>query len=415
MDVAYYLSELLGQLGEVNVPGLGYFVLLRIDGYYNEEEGTFYPPSHKIQFDPQFIEDDDALAQYIADKKHISLASSKYFTKKYIDSLTEQVMSQDVELADMGTLSAGTSKIIFKTADTLGNDPDFLGYPPIKVNKLGGTSIIDQLKLQTVHRYQPSIGPKTAFVPESSPAHPEPEAPFVLAPGSSPTPKPADVYNSAEQSAITPEPGTYLPTAPQYDESAEDDDFVFRGKTYVEEEGRSIWLTILLVVVGIIVVVLLGWYAIFKFDQPLYNKIARKLHPVPVVLKPLTTSDTGKSKTDTAKKTTAIITDTTLHAKTATVPLNNTPAGIDSTKPRYEIISSSWKTMTEANKVIASYKSMGARNAHAVTGVPGKRIKISLGTYNIDNDSTAKKDLQQLLSIKHIPKNIYILKINPKQ
>jgi len=411
MDVANYLSELLGQLGEVNVPGLGYFVLLRIDGYYNEEEGIFYPPSHKIQFDPQFIEDDDALAQYIADKKHISLASSKYFTKKYIDSLMEQVMSQDVELADMGTLSAGTSKIIFKTTDTLGNDPDFLGYPPIKVNKLGGTSIIDQLKLQTVHRYQPSIGPKTAFVPEPSPAHPEPEAPFVLAPESFPTPESANGYNSAEQSAVNPEQGTYLPTAPQYDESSEDDDFVFRGKTYVEEEGRSIWLTIFLVIIGIVAVVLLGWYAIFKFDQPLYNKIVRKLHPVPVVLKPLTTPDTGKSKTDTAKKTPAVITDTTLHAKTTTAPLNNQPA-IDSTKTRYEIIATSWKTMAEANKVITNFKSIGI-TAHAVTDAPGKRIKISLGTYNNNND--AVKALQQLLASKKVQKDIYILPINPKQ
>jgi translation initiation factor RLI1 len=115
MDVAYYLSELLGQLGEVNVPGLGYFVQIRIEGYYNADDSTFYPQKNKVQFDPQIIDDDDdTLAQYIADKKNISLASSRYFTSKYISNLKQEAILKDVPLADLGFLYIEGPNVTFK-------------------------------------------------------------------------------------------------------------------------------------------------------------------------------------------------------------------------------------------------------------------------------------------------------------
>ncbi len=90
MDVSFYIGELLKQHGEISVPGLGYLVLARVSGYYNEAEGKFYPPHHLVQFDLQQIEDDDTLTQHIADVKNISLASSKYFTEKYINTIKEE-------------------------------------------------------------------------------------------------------------------------------------------------------------------------------------------------------------------------------------------------------------------------------------------------------------------------------------
>ena len=52
MDLSYYLSEILEQQGEVNVPGLGHFAKVRVNGYYNDDEARFYPPYNEIQFDP---------------------------------------------------------------------------------------------------------------------------------------------------------------------------------------------------------------------------------------------------------------------------------------------------------------------------------------------------------------------------
>ena len=94
MDLGVYISELLGLRGEVSLPGIGYFAQVRVNGYYNEQENKFYPPAHEVSFEPQSKED-EGLAQYISDKKNISLASSKYFIDKYVAGLKQQLTSKN--------------------------------------------------------------------------------------------------------------------------------------------------------------------------------------------------------------------------------------------------------------------------------------------------------------------------------
>src|ERR1700744_4003433 len=101
MNLADYLSELLSQHDEVSVPGLGYFVRTRVNAYYDEREGLFSPPYHQVKFTPQ-PKDDDTFVQYVADKKNISLASSKYFAEKFISKLKEQALAGKYLFADLG-------------------------------------------------------------------------------------------------------------------------------------------------------------------------------------------------------------------------------------------------------------------------------------------------------------------------
>ncbi len=133
MDIAYYLSELLEQLGEVSVPGLGSFTRVRVDGYYNSDEGRFYPPTSKLEFTQQYVED-DVLTQYIGVKKRISLASSKYFTEKYISGLKQEVISREIPFAELGSLYFANGRIQFRAAQSV-PDPEFYGYPTISLDK----------------------------------------------------------------------------------------------------------------------------------------------------------------------------------------------------------------------------------------------------------------------------------------
>src|SRR6478735_266105 len=113
MDVGNFISDLLAQHGDVSVPGLGYFALTRINGHYNEQEGKIYPPAYSVQFDPQVIED-ETLTQYIADKKNISLASSKYFTDKFINNIKLQAQSEEVALANLGWFYTQGDQLFFR-------------------------------------------------------------------------------------------------------------------------------------------------------------------------------------------------------------------------------------------------------------------------------------------------------------
>src|SRR5215469_6841220 len=113
MNLADYLSELLGIQDEVNVPGLGYFIRTRVNAYYNDSEKRFYPPYHQIKFVGQPRED-DSFAQYVADKKNISLASSKYFVEKFITKLREDASHGKYPFADLGSFQMDVDQLVFK-------------------------------------------------------------------------------------------------------------------------------------------------------------------------------------------------------------------------------------------------------------------------------------------------------------
>ena len=134
MNLADYLSELLGLHDEVNVPGLGYFVRNRVNAYYNETEGRFYPPYHQVKFvhGPPKMK---TFAQYVADKKNISLASSKYFVEKFITKLKEDASKGKFLFADLGSFQSDLDQLVFKPNERIPADPAFYGFPPVDLFK----------------------------------------------------------------------------------------------------------------------------------------------------------------------------------------------------------------------------------------------------------------------------------------
>ncbi len=140
MNLADYLSELLGQYEEVSVPGLGYFVREHVNGYYSDRDAKFYPPTHRIKF-VQELRDDDVFAQYVADKKNISLASSKYFAEKFVGKLREEAALGRYEFSDVGYFQMGADhQLVFKPQEKVTDDPAFYGFPQLSMYKLAQPS-----------------------------------------------------------------------------------------------------------------------------------------------------------------------------------------------------------------------------------------------------------------------------------
>jgi len=390
MDVAYYLSELLGQLGEINVPGLGYFVQLRVDGYYNNEEGKFYPPGSKVDFDPQYL-DDDILVQYIADKKKISLASSKYFTEKYITNLRNEAMTKDVPLADLGWMYFEGTKLRFKTSEVLEADPAFYGYPQIEINKLGGTSIFDQIESER-------SASTTLYNPVTQ--SPEPELQDEAVAKSEEYFTPQTTYEPEAEVAYTPPveayvPPTYTPEpvySPQPQEEVEED-FIFHGKGYDAVDGddeyrpRSyawIWITLLV----LIALAAGGIFALYKYKPATFERLRGMIqHAAPAAVKAPAKHDTIKNITpvDTTKK--GVIADTTAKAVTASPPATNDTL----TKIHYEILGGTFARVGQANGAISNYKKLGIE-ARILKNVPGKLYKVTLGTFFVKQEAIDAKD-----------------------
>jgi uncharacterized integral membrane protein len=395
MDVANYLSELLMQNGEVNVPGLGYFTQIKVDGYFDNTQNKFYPPTNKIQFDPQYL-DDDVLLQHIANKKKISLASSKYFTAKFIDNLRQEAMVKEVPLADLGTLHFEDTKLHFKPAGVLPVDPAYYGYQPVAIGKLGGTSFHEQLEKEM---------PRPTYVSVPPLPRPEPAVPI----GAPPVDEQTDIF--IPQPAYNAQQG-----------AEPEEEFVFNGRGYSDEEevGKNnnwIWITIIV----IIVLAIMGVFALYKFKPDTFNRLIGAQHYAPIIIKAPVKHDTIKTvapvvKADSATKSTKkIMADTT--AKPANVnkaaPVN-TVAPIDTfSRVRYEILGGAFQTINEANRTIAAYKRLGF-DARIVKNAPGRLFKVTLGTYFTVDD--AVNHMRAIVKTGQIGANrMSIQPYNPKQ
>ncbi|MFA6248753.1 MAG: SPOR domain-containing protein [Mucilaginibacter sp.] len=367
MDVGYFISELLAQHGDVSVPGLGYFARTRINGHYNEKEGKLYPPTYSVQFDPQNIED-ETLAQYIVDKKNISLASSKYFTEKFITNIKLQAQSAETALGDLGWFYTEGSQLYFRPNTGLSTDPDFFGYQPVNLHKLGSAPVVTE--------------------PAATPVEDEYTVPVAV---------------------------------PQQQEETDG----YRFETDEEHEAylvdlarkRSRNSTITFVVLALLFTSLVV-YLVNRYNPSAFNLEAPK-HKVTkteavINAKVEQPEDSTATAKDTAK--TSVKPDTISTTKTTVIKdtLAKTPATANNNiaGPRYEILGGSFATIEEANRAIKNYKTLGIE-ARILENVPGRKRKVTLGTYATRAEAVAAQE--KILSTKKVKEaDTYIQPYNIK-
>lgn len=374
MDVGYFIGELLAQHGEVMVPGLGYFAHTRVNGHYNDREGRIYPPRYSVQFDPQFI-DDDTLAQYIADNKSISLASSKYFTEKYVANLRHLATTGDAAIANLGWFFTEDFKLAFRSNNELNTGPDFFGYPPINIYKLGTQP--DELPAQPQFNYG--------------------------------TTAPAQVADTTE-----PEE-----EAPQFETDAEHEAYLV-DLTAKRKRKTLITFVILAILLSGLIYFLYMKYdrSAFNLEEPAKTTTVKKdsvAKPKKIaVVKDTAKKDASddsitivrfdKQKTFVAEKDTA---------KRKVISFGVTPPpDTVATGPHYEILGGSFKTMEKANAAIEAYKKKGF-TASVLDNVAGPSRKVTLGSYKTRAEAIAAQ--RKILATGKIkPAEIYIQPYNVK-
>lgn len=370
MDVGNFIGDLLAQHGEVSVPGLGYFALARINGHYNEKEGKVYPPTYSVQFDPQVVED-ETLAQYIADKKNISLASSKYFTEKFINNIKLQAQAEDVALADLGWFYTEGNQLFFRPNAGISSNPEFFGYQPLSLHKLGAAPLQSATPQYTTT--EPALQ-EAAF------------APPVAVP---------EEHEEPEQNL-------------RYETDEEHEEYL-RELTRKKRRNSTIIFIVLAVALTAGVVFLLNRYdsTIFNLEAP-KQKPTKAANVIPAKVETLAPVDTNK-KTKTSDSTNTAMVTTPV---TDTVATNIAPTDTKITGPRYEVLAGAFKTIASADLQIANYERMGFKG-HIAEGVPGRKFNISLGTYRTKAEATAALD-RILNTGKLKEKDVYVRPIGIK-
>jgi len=369
----------------VNVPGIGRFVHTRINGYYNEKENKFYPPTHKINFDGE-TPTDDKLATFISNKKNISLASAKYFIDKYVNGLKQQIPVQEVDIAGLGQLYLNGSAIGFHEVDTSKeNDPAFFGLKPVNVEVLvekpsvrytpppvqvpeeetKAPSIADQVMTELVNDRIPPP-PAKPVVPEQPPVV---EKPTVI----------GETEEPAEEAYIYDEP--------------------------VRHNRSSIWIAILLV----LIIALLAILGLYKYKPEWFDRTKDKPQT-------FTAADTtagqpvDTSNTDSTKK---IATKQDSLAKAQALVTNNTNAVDTASVLHYELLAGAFKSEEQANEILKRYQNIGL-HPKILKHTKGNSYKITLGTY-FDKEAAQKAADSILNATKMNKGDIYLQIYKPKQ
>jgi hypothetical protein len=353
MNLADYLSELLGQRSAVSVPGLGYFEKVRIDGYYNDSEAKFYPPHHQVRFKPE-ASDDDTFAEYIARKKNISLASSKYFIEKFISKLKEDAAEGTFPFSGLGSVRMEDDQLIFTPNDNIGNDPSFYGYEPVGINN-------------------------AAPVSASEPISP--------------------VFNTAI-------PPVDAPVAEESDVEQQ----------YIEEEedikrSFNVW-TILMAVV---VILAIGVFAAYKYDPSIFDRFNSRPPKTKTAVIPITdsTKRTNSVKTDSVKNRSVSDSITTKSTSAAVTAFASDTTTYDTlSQVHYVIRVDAFKRQKDADENINHYKSLGL-DAKLLPRGPRRLYKVIVGRYT--SNEAAESARLAMVNEKKIRKDSKTIKINPKK
>lgn len=131
MEIGLYIAELLGEQDEVSVAGLGTFFKERVPGTFDKHSNLFYPPSYHLSFKKDVFSF-SGLSEYISMKRSLSISSSEELIKKFTETILDVLNgSNAVEIKHLGSLYKINEQLTFKSSDSFGIADKFYGLKPI--------------------------------------------------------------------------------------------------------------------------------------------------------------------------------------------------------------------------------------------------------------------------------------------
>lgn len=202
--------------------------------------------------------------------------------------------------------------------------------------------------------------------------------------------------------AQTPEPAFVQPVDTEQEVSTDNEVM----PELVDEEGpEKKPLRTLLVIFTVIVVLGAAAFALYRYQPAAFEKITlwKPKAVVTDTIKPKTVPVANLVKADTIKTDSVGVAKDTL-TRSDSVDMLKTS--------HFEVIAASCKGIEEANTVIKNLKSIGL-DAKIVTDAPGRRKKVSVGTYKTQKE--AKDAVAKLIAAGKIRADAYPLEIKPEQ
>ncbi|TZF84698.1 SPOR domain-containing protein [Pedobacter sp. BS3] len=416
MDITRYIADLLKTHNEVSVPGFGCFYKKRVEAYYDKDSETFYPPSETIAFRETDTYLNTHLLEYISHKRNISEDSAAYFAEKFgkdiQKTLSETGESSQLPLGDF----RGTPDTIIFEPGVLNFSPSGYGLMPLK-ERITSRSIPVIPEEEVLEPQQEEI-----VVTPDIPEQPEPETEEIF-PETTEIPTDTTAFLT-DNEAILEEPEAVatvtaiaedvLPvqaTQPEtlLNERVEEEwDAIKVAELEAEHrkrKKRKFWIEVLMFIAIIAVLATAVHYYYKDIIRLLQNPdkpvTEQAISPVAVpVQSPVLSDSLAKLKADS-------VLQQALEAKGFEVekPRDTSDVTVTGTttvpEKVIEIIGASLINDKEAEAYIKRMRARGF-DAHVVKNLPGRRVKVSLGTFN-----TQEQALKELPRIKKVQPDAY--------
>jgi hypothetical protein len=410
MDLSVYISELLFEQGEINIPQIGVFKQVRMRGYFNADEGKLYPPYYQTEFEYKQVED-DSLLRYIVSKSKISATSAKYFMDKYLFNILQQAEIGEVMLGRLGWVSKEGNELRFRPAADLHSNPSVFGFAPVSIN----THTTEQE--QTVEAAPPIAKQTEPVVPI---VYSVEKAAAVSQQNDLPKPATSPLLRQPKQEIKSPEPALASPAISQLEQTTPVKEPEVLTPISAPSKQAPFYSKpwFFAIVAGIILIAIIA---------VLYPKTTNTI-PVskPAESQPTPSMDsviiTKPAAPDTAAKTqVAPVTDTAAHkplpASTEFAPQVETPAAptlVNTENFKFVLMSGAFSNAVEANKVVNRYKAIGVNAAILKNVSPSKYVKVTLGFFKTYAEGQAAKI--RLVKLKHLrSSDLYVETLRTKR
>ncbi|WP_395626780.1 HU family DNA-binding protein [Daejeonella sp.] len=361
MELGQYIVDLLRGQDEVSVIGLGTFTKMRVSGYFDPNSNLFYPPFYKISF--QEIEKEDfSLIQHISSKENLNQASAEEEIKSFASGILNSLENDNsIEIKDLGQFHKNDGILSFEPINYLESNENNLKLIPVQ-------ELTTNKSNSTTKQKEQEITP-TVDVAESP-------------------------SNAIQEKGSTED----------LEEVSEE-----------TSQTRS-WLKIFIGFIIFLATLTALFYLNEDFNTFIKNKSVGLFSQADSTNQENTILiDSTKINADSlniAVDSASIIADSLQQTKdssiTATIDTLNKVLSND--YPTFEIISAAFTKKTEAEAYMKMLSKKGIQSK-VVENMPGKMLKISLGTF-LDEES-AKIELHRIH--KEINKEAWIARVKPSK
>lgn len=362
MDILFHLRDFLQSHKTIGIDGLGTFYKKKSPGKYDVDTHSFLPPSYVLTFDDE-VKEPEHFINLIAETTNVDYDSAKLQLNEFVEKIHTQLNDQqEFVLEDFGKFILANDKVNFLPIEgNFGNE--FYGLPTLPE--------IDQTDKEETKVEEVEAAPIEQKEIETPTSQNE-----------------LSQIHSENRVKFAGKPYT-----PNYDYDDDSDGEMSRPV--------KILLRILLAIAIIAAIVGLAYF----FKPEYFDRIIKsdEAEPIPTAL-PMPIDSTNQVNEQVNPDTNVTVnSDTNAVAKPK-------PEIIESNLTTYEVIGSAEKNQKRIDLVINTMKKRGI-DAKALQNVPGKLVKISLGSFT---DFNLAKKYQDSLRKKLNNPEIYIQTIKPK-